>query len=354
MNKKEASEIRRAIKKDDTIIHTIYSSYVDVEGNKQFFKEVPLYDLDDQSLNEYLKIFQKVLSNNIEKNLLNLAFEKEDQEEKIEYLYNVVKNENKSNTEGLIDEVIEALQGMKNYSILIGLGKYDIPVKDVNGEDQGYSDNVYNFIIIAICPVDLSKPSLQYLASQKELATTKPFPLVLMPDVGFVYPNYSHGGTNVNELAYYVKKPKEQYNELKEYLKLKSPLNADEQKERFISITEEAFNDNLSIDTITNVNETIKSFIEEKDQEEEPAKLSKLEINNLLEESGSDYQLDDDDIEIMAENIVDKDYTFKLDGIQIKVKDDMIDFIEQKDINGKKCLVIPVGPDSTLNGVKLK
>lgn len=353
MNKREASEIKRAIGAEPTAIHTIYTTYVNTERKKLSYNKVSMIDINEDELEQYVKILQKVLSSKIEKNLINLEFKKEESEENINKLYKLSKLDNEDDLENFIDEIIEHYENDNDYSIIAGFGSYDVPVKAKDDQIQDFSDYSYNFMVVAICPMGISKSNLIYAYKENDFFNSKANLIVSAPQIGFVYPSLTAREPNANELAYYVKKPSESHEEIKDLLGLVSPMTADEQKEKFTEIAEEAFGGSVEMDSVISINEKTRAYLKEKEQEEENGKMERLEINNLLKSVGSDYELEEP-VEIMAENIADKDYVFELEGIKITVKGDYIDYISKEEVNGRTSIVIPLSGEVTLNGVKFK
>lgn len=354
MNKKEVSEIKRAINSENAVIHTIYSGYINSERKKVFFKNFPIVKMEEEELNSYIKIFQKILSSKIEKNFLNLDFEQEKSEENINKLFELSKKEhNKDELERFVDKIIESYDNEAAYSIMIGFGRYGIPVKAKDGEVMDFSNGSYDFMIFAICPMDFAKPNLEYEHKENIFNQSKTNLIVSSPKIGFIYPNFSGRESNAYQVGYFVKKTSEQHDEIKELLGLKSPLTAEEQKDKFAEIVGDAFNGSADIKSIVNLNERAVLYLKEKEKEDETGKMDRMDVNHLLKYAGADYEVEDA-VEIMAENIAQNNYTFENEGIKVVVKGDYINYLSKEKINGKNCLVIPLDGDSTLNGFKVK
>lgn len=354
MNKKEQSEIKKAISKNNYLIHTIYSSYISSEKEKLFFKKVSTLNLGEESLSEYVKLFQKVLSGKIEKNFLNLEFKKEKDQEDIKHLKEIADYKvDDDEIEHFVNSFIEEYDNDLDYSIIIGFGKYDIPLKTKDDMMQDYSDSTYNFMIFAVCPIDMTKPSLQYMYSKKEFTNAKINQIVTAPTIGFIYPNFSRRKTNAYEVGYYAKKSNDQHEEIQEFLEIQTPLTAEDQKDRFKEIAEEAFGGAVDMKSIISINERTRNFIKEKQDEDETAKMDRVDLNHILSASGAKHEIEDA-IEVMAENISDKNYTFQTEGIKVSVKGECINYISKQNINGKSCLIIPIDENTTLNGLSVK
>ena len=60
----------------------------------------------------------------------------------------------------LYEKVIEEYSYPGNYLILVYHDIYDVPSKATSGEEQEESEEIYEYLLCAVCPVDLAKPAL--------------------------------------------------------------------------------------------------------------------------------------------------------------------------------------------------
>ena len=89
----------------------------------------------------------------------------------------------------------------KNNPVLIGEAGhdiYDVPSKATSGEEQEESEEIYEYLLCAVCPVDLAKPALGYKEDENRIGARDRDWVVGLPDLGFVYPAFSDRGSAVN------------------------------------------------------------------------------------------------------------------------------------------------------------
>src|SRR5699024_12764723 len=68
----------------------------------------------------------------------------------------------------LYEQVIEQYAYPGNYLILVYHDIYDVPSKATSGEEQEESEEIYEYILCAVCPVELAKPALGYRERSEE------------------------------------------------------------------------------------------------------------------------------------------------------------------------------------------
>ena len=81
MNKKEISEIKKLISRKDSQIVRFCGCYVDNEKNIRTTLKQPFLALEEDEMFKYINIFRRSLSGTLGKNLLNLEFPREQEEE---------------------------------------------------------------------------------------------------------------------------------------------------------------------------------------------------------------------------------------------------------------------------------
>ena len=90
--------------------------------------------------------------------------------------------------EEFYDKVIETYEYVGNYLILIIHDVYDVPGKTSDGiEMEDASDEVYEYIMACICPVNLSKPGLSYNAVENTFQNRIRDWVVSLPEQDFSF-----------------------------------------------------------------------------------------------------------------------------------------------------------------------
>ena len=96
------------------------------------------------------------------------------------------------------------------------------------------SDEVYEYLLMSICPVSLSKAGLCYNAEDNRIEDRIRDWIVDMPDKGFLFPAFNDRSTDLHSMLYYTKKSSDLQPEMiDQLLGAKMPMSADDQKESF-------------------------------------------------------------------------------------------------------------------------
>ena len=165
MIKKEISEIRKTLRASSCGIHTINLCYVGPEKETIFFSRHPFLSLPENDVERYCDIFKKTMAGKPEKNLVTLIFNNENGDERQEVLMKVWKEKGGKGkaAEAFCAEIAEKCDIVGNFLIILAFGAYDVPVRTSDGMTQwDESDNVYDFMLCSICPVEPSERGLFY------------------------------------------------------------------------------------------------------------------------------------------------------------------------------------------------
>lgn len=369
MIKKEISEIKKQFTPSNCSISRICGCYVDGEKNKKAtFKEAFL-SLPEEDMFKYFDILRKNLSGTLGKNLLNLEFPIDAELEggPHEFLMKLRASQLKDDEllEAFYDKVIEHYEYVGNYLILLIHDSYDIPGRTSDGIDMDdASDEVYNYIMCTICPVDLSKPGLSYNELENNFSNRTRDWVVAMPELGFLFPAFNDRSTDLHSTLFYSKNGNDLHDIfIEQILGCPIPLPAGYQKESFQAIIEETLGEDCSYETVKTIHENLTELIEEHKDAPEPLILDKYQVKTLLENSGvEEEQMQNFDknfdetagekAAIYASNIANaRAFEVKTSDVIIKVNPDRTDLIETREIDGRQCLVIAIEGGVEVNGI---
>lgn len=372
MNKKEAAEIKKQFTPNNCAITRICGCYVDGEKEKKTELKEAFLSLPEEEMYKYFDIFRKCLSGSIGKNLMNMEFPLETEAEggTQEFLLRL-RNSHLTDDELLTafyDKVIEAYDYGENYLILLIHSVYDIPGKSSDGAEMfDASDEVYDYIMCAICPVKLSKPGLSYHAQENSFHERIRDWIVDMPADGFLFPAFNDRSTDIHSLLYYSKNAKEYREDFtSQLLGCLPPLPAAVQKETFNLLVEETLGEDCGYDVVKNIHENLHELMEQNADNPDPLVLDKAEVKYLLAKSGvEEEKLEDFDAryeeaageknELLVSNIAStKKFEIKTAEISIQVSPEFADLIETRIIDGRKCIVIGVDDQVQINGISAK
>ena len=171
MNKREVTEIKKLFTTKDCSITRICGCYVDGEKNKKTEYKEAFLSLPEEEMFKYFEILRQSLTGPVGKYLLNLEFPMEAEKEggQQDFLLRLRDSRLKDNEilEEFYDRIIESYDHTGNYLILVIHDCYDVPGIAKDGTKlHDASEEVYDYILACICPVDLSKPGLNYNAAQ--------------------------------------------------------------------------------------------------------------------------------------------------------------------------------------------
>ena len=372
MNKKEILEIRKQFTPANCAITRICGCYVDHEKTKKMESKEAFLSLPEEEAFKYFDIFKKTLSGTVGKNMLNLEFplDAEMPGGTQEYLLKLrdSKLEDDMLLEEFYDKVIATYDYAENYYIVLIHAMYDIPGKSSDGFEMfDASDEVYEYLLMSICPVSLSKAGLSYNAEDNRIQDRIRDWIVDMPVKGFLFPAFNDRSTDLHSVLYYTKKSEDLQPEMiDQLLGAQMPMSADTQKETFQMIIEDTLGEDGDYETVRNIHETLNDLIEEHKEEPEPLSLDKTEMKKIFEQSGVDAEKMEnfdrnfeenagEKASLLATNIAEtRKFNIETPDVVIKVNPDRADLVETRIIDGRQCLVIPVDDHIEVNGISVR
>ncbi|WP_418474635.1 DUF4317 domain-containing protein [Frisingicoccus sp.] len=370
MNKKEISEIKKQFTPSRCAITRICGCYVNGEKEKKAQMKEMFLSLPEEEMFKYFDIFRKTLSGTLGKNLVNMEFPMETEDYGGTQAFLMSLRESQLNDPNLLnefyDKVIESYDNGEHYLILLIHSVYDVPGKTTDGlEMDDASDEVYDHILCAICPVKLSKPGLSYQAEINEFHDRIRDWIVDMPEVGFLFPAFNDRSTDIHNILYYTKNPEDLRNSLVDrLLGCVLPLTAKSQKETFQTLIEDTLTGEGDYEIVRTIHENLTEMIEEKKEEPEPLILDKTDIKKLLSNSGVapeklenlEKQMDEvPPVPFMASNIANiRKFEVKTPDVVVQVNPSRADLVETRIIDGRQCIVIEINDAVEVNGIPVR
>ena len=415
MTKKDVLELKRRFKKSECTFTRLCGCYVN--GEKEIVLNIgeTFLNLEEEEFYKYLDIAKKTLSGTVGNNLLELNFPLEEEEPGGKQQFLMGLRESGLKNEGLLESfyqhIIDTYDYAGNYLILIFHDAYDVMRKTSDNNKLDESEEVYEYLLCAICPVTLSKPALGYLESENRIGPRIRDWVVGAPENGFVFPAFTDRSTDIHSIMYYTRNAKDPHPEFMELgLGCDPKPTATEQKETFKCIINNAIApiEQEEGHYFMEIQENLNSLIEEKeaidDNSCEPLLLTSHTIQEVLVESGipedvtsvieRSYTEEFGDTPPHVEHLIDskalaanvhrkreKELVQQVQTLQQKleetqqddtqpvtlpadelsedydvilnVKPEKVDQISSQIIDGKKCLVIPIDENehATVNGI---
>lgn len=297
MRKKDILELKKRFKKDHCTFTKMCGCYVNGEKNILLKFRETFLNLEEDDYFKYLEIAKKVLSGTIENNIFELNFELNEEhvnEKQLEFMK--LKN-SQLKDDLLLDDfynsIINNYDYEGNFLILIFHDAYDIITKTKDNAKLDESEEVYEYILCAICPVELSKAGLRYFEEENSIKSRTRDWVVEAPSNGFVFPAFINRTTDVNSIMYYTKNAKDTHPELMEnVLGCPSKQTNTEKKETFNDILRDALgpDEKKSDHFFMEIQESLNNKIEEHniihEDSETPIFLTDEVIQDILNESG--------------------------------------------------------------------
>ena len=409
MDKKGVAELKRRLTKENCTFTRLCGCYVDADKNKVVDLSETFLNLEDEEFYKYLEIAKKTLSGTIGNNLLELNFPLDEEAAggRQQFLLGLreSKLKNPELLERFYDMVIESYDYAGNYLILLFHDAYDVMTKTTDNNALDESEEVFEYLLCAICPVQLSKPGLGYREDENRIGPRIRDWVVSVPDSGFLFPAFTDRSTDIHSLMFYTKDTKAPHAEFMELgLGCGARRTATEQKMTFHSIVKQAYGDDVekSGEVLMEIQQNLNDLVEEKAElEEDPVILTPELLTNVMEESGvapekaekigktcaeefaeeaplaenvvdskalaANEQIQKEkelvaQVEVLQQQLKEKqieeeaDEVVKTYDVVLRVKPEKVSQIKSEVINGQKCLVIPMAEDehANVNGVNTK
>lgn len=406
MDKKGVAELKRRFTKENCTFTRLCGCYVDAGKNKVVDLSETFLNLEDEEFYKYLEIAKKTLSGTIGNNLLELNFPLDEEAAGGRQQFLLGLRESKLKNPELLDRfydmVIESYDYAGNYLILLFHDAYDVMTKTTDNNALDESEEVFEYLLCAICPVQLSKPGLGYREDENRIGPRIRDWVVSVPDSGFLFPAFTDRSTDIHSLMFYTKDTKAPHAEFMELgLGCGARRTATEQKMTFHSIVKQAYGDDVekSGEVLMEIQQNLNDLVEEKAElEEDPVVLTPELLTNVMEESGvtpekaekigktcaeefaeeaplaenvvdskalaANEQIQKEkelaaQVEVLQQQLKEKqieeeaDEVVKTYDVVLRVKPEKVSQIKSEVINGQKCLVIPMAEDehANVNGV---
>ena len=374
MNDKEIGEIRRHLRRDRSNITKIYGCFVN--DNREIITEFSQSTgmMPENEGDKYFALFKRVLSGSVGKNLIDLSFKTAQvaqgaPEHKLLMDLRECKLSDDELLHGFFQKIIDTVTLEGNYLILIGCDSYDVPFKgkdDISDADK--SEEVYTYLICAICPVKQTKANLHYVPEEKlfhDGAMNQP---VSAPVLGFLFPAFDNRSTNIYNALYYTHDIKVSQDALIEALfNTPVPMPAAEQKKCFEALLTTALGEDCNLDVVQTVHDQLCERIElhKEAKVAEPLLIAKADVKETLascgvsEEHLANWSVDYDETfgfeaDLHPKNIIDtKRFEVKTPDVSIKVDPTRSDLIETRTIGGVKYIMICADENVEVNGVSI-
>lgn len=302
MKKTDVMELRRRFKKESCTISRMTGCYVDAYKNKVLKFNENFLNLPEEEFYKFLDLAKKTLGGTIGNNILELSFPNEEEEPggRQQFLCGLRASnlQNEELLDHLYDMIIENYQHIGNFLILVYHDSYDIMSRTSDNLKLDESEEVYEYLLVSVCPVELSKAGLGYLTEENRIGARIRDWVVGAPELGFLFPAFDDHGADIHKIDYFVKDPKDSHAEFVEtVLGCGARRTATEQKKTFQAIVKSAYgaNEEQGRAVLMDLTESISNRVEEVQAQADageilsaPIVLNDEVIKEILEENEVD------------------------------------------------------------------
>lgn len=374
MNDKEISEIRRRYKVEKSGISRVRGCYVNEKRDIISELDQSLGLMTETEASEVLGLLKKTLSGKVGTNLLDIAFSTSQVTDSPEYrLLTTLRSSALTDSEAVhtfYQQVINALNLEGNYMILLACDSYDVFSYRKDGNRSEDSGEIFNYILCAVCPVNMAKPSLSYYVKDNCFRNVAADSVVAPPALGFMFPAFDDRSTNLYGALYYTRSIEDSHEEFVDavFRSGRLPMPAAEQKASFKTILAESAGEVCSLPVVRSVRAQICQAVEDHkaSKEPEPLVMDKYVLRDMLSFSGiPDAGLDTFEqsfdrtfgtgAEVSPQNIVDtRRFEVRTPAVTIKVSPEKADLVETKIIDGVPYILIRADEGAEVNGIDVK
>lgn len=373
MNRKEIAEIRRRFNIDKNAISCVRGCYVNDRREIVSTFNRPLLSFPQEEAEKYLAIFKRTLAGIPGKNLIDINFRPDQvMDDECHKLLMGLRNTALTVDQGverLFERIIDALNLEGHYLILLMHDAYDVPFRTRDDQKiDEINEEVFNYILLSICPVKMTKPSLSYFAEDNDFHTRESDWVVAAPELGFMFPTFDDRATNIYNALYFTRDAAEMHDEfIDAVFNTDKPVPATVQKETFQAILEDTLEDDLNFDVVQTVHEQIRDMIEANNQDKtaEPLVISRREVTGMLESCGVpeekvvafETRYDEafgQGMPLKAQNIVEpRKFEVRTPDVVVQVNPLRSDLVETRIIDGFKYILIRADEGVEVNGVNI-
>ncbi|MBR4863231.1 MAG: DUF4317 domain-containing protein [Oscillospiraceae bacterium] len=373
MNEKEIGEIRRRVRRDRSNMTAIYGCYVNTQKEIISSFKMSTGMMSENEAEKYFGLLKRSLSGTVGKNLVDITFRTAQVADSPEHKLLMQLRETRLQDDELrlefFKKIMETVTFEENYLILAGCDSYDVPFKSKDGESQqDASEEVYTYILCAVCPVKQTKATLRYIPEDKEFHDGGMAQVAAAPELGFLFPAFDSRSTNIYNALFYARDSKKSYQNVIDVLfNVQAPKPAGEQKKSFEALLTTALDDECSLEVVQTVHDQLRQCIDmhKESKVAEPLLISKEQVATALKTCGvsethvAKFSVEYDEAfgneaELHPKNIIDKNrFEIKTPDVSIKVNPERSDLIETRVIGGVKYILICADENVEVNGVNI-
>ena len=363
MNKKDIAKIRRRFAPDKNAISIVRGCYVNEKKEIVSTFSKSLLNLPESEAEHYLTTFKRTLGGAAGRNQFSIGVP----DSRLLRRLQTSELKDEASVGEFYRAVIGATELEGSYLILMMHDAWDIPRKKdaPHGERPEFDGEVFNYILVSVCPVKQTKSQLTFFTDDRQFHTAEPDLAVGAPALGFMYPVYEDGGANVSAAQYYTKDAADIHADfINAVFGVEAPRSAADQRQLFYDTLSDTLDDAMSFDVMQTLHENLTAQMADRKKDAEPLEVSRREIASLLSGCNvpesriaafeAEYQKKFGAVGLDAGTIVEpRRFEIATETITVNVDPTRSDLVEMKRIDGRRCIILHVEGAATVNGVEV-
>ncbi len=346
MDKNNLAEIRKALRKDHPPVDWVFSFYVTPENEiawKSFRKYASL-DQDEQF--RHKDIFKKALSGAFGKELASVALPEQAPE-----LFGLreLEQEDPDLLNAFASDVAASFDHTNPYYAMLARITYDVPAMASDRRRLEDGEDVFQSLLFAICPAQLSKPALGYSDTDGVAELSRRW-TIGAPTEGFLYPAFADRIGDLNEVLYRAHKEISPGLFKMFFGDAEKPVTAKEQKEIFNSLMDAM---DVTMESASLLQNDLANLAAE-----EVTVLEKETARGLAERCGITTENFDEtfeevvgDVPLTITALLEKSVTIATDSATVRLPADRAQLVRTEMLGKILCLVLPVDGAILVNGI---
>ena len=374
MNDKEIAELRRRFRSDKTSISRIRGAYVNEKREIISEMDQSVALMSESEADELLSLLKKTLSGKVDTNLIDISFTTNQVMDSPEHkllssLRETALSDGKL-VRALYQKIIDSLEMQGNYMILLAYDSYDVFTYRKDGAKDDESTELFRYILCAVCPVKMAKPTLSYYVRENCFRNVVADSVISPPALGFMFPAFDNRSTNLYGALYYTRATDNSHKEFTDavFNAGELPMPAAEQKETFRSVLADSTGEACSLAVVRSVHAQLHQAMEEHkiSKEPEPLSVDKYALRDMLEFCG----VPEEGVEqfekkfetsfgqnatLAPRNIVDTGrFEVRTPDVVIKVNPARTDLVETRIVDGVRYVMVRADSGVEVNGIDVR
>ena len=374
MNRKEVNEIKKNFndKCGFFTMERILTGFIDAEKNVVCHSVEPCVTMSQEFKEVCDMTLVRTLSTSVGKKFIeysfpNVAYE-ENHSQNILYtlLDTKLKDDQICNT--FLEHIANNITYTGPFAVITAYCTYAIRKKDKTDEyNDEDSEEMYNYIITAICPANTGSDGFVFDSNDKEIIKKLNNELIIdkTPSDGFLFPTFDNRSADINHVMVYSKSTKSpNISIVEDVLECNFVMSPECEKASYQSILKSVAGDDLDYTFMNTVNEKIQDMVADGRNDTDVTLLKPDDLKTIFRDCGLSeekvntvdaiYRHTCGDSTITAANVVESKNVVTAPGIRVDIKSSVADKLRTSVVDGRRCLLIDLDdPTVEINGLSI-